>query len=62
MTIKELAIEVIMEAEERGISTKRMVGEFAKEFDVNVRKLYKIVQELEKEDEKKGQKIDKLID
>ena len=62
MSMKELAKDFILEAEDAEIPVEDLIGDFAKECDVDAIDLYVAVRDLKEEDEKKCQKIDKLID
>ena len=59
---KKLAEEFILEAEETGVPVEDLIGDFAKEWDVDAVDLYVVVRDLKEEDEKKCEKIDKLLE
>ena len=45
--MKKLAEEFILEAEETGTGVKELIADFAKEWEIDGRKIYAAVQELQ---------------
>lgn len=59
--MKKLAEEFILEAEETGINVKELIADFAKEWEIDGSKIYAAVQDLQEEDKRKCEMIDKLL-